>query len=242
MSRFISFLLFFVATATIATTSTIAINDTTTTTNDDAKQEYMRSLYFVHDQADMLRGAKAKEQNKVPWRGLRGSVSSQQPEGDQEGVQVGAQVGTQEAAQVIAQEIAQEIAHVASQEDAPEVVIMEGKDTSAASPKLGTLPDDQDAFTRGGIVANTRPKHHHHQHHHQRVLTDSKAVTPSPPMPPGVVSSQLSLGLTDDTTNPSPCLYNTCYGQTCDHLVDTWTGISCDDLVYVYNCDCSGDR
>ena len=189
----------------------------------------------MHDQADMLRGAKAKEENKVPWRGLRGSVSSQQPEV----AQVGTQVGTQEAAQVIAEEIPQGVV----QETAPEIVAMEGKDTSAASPKLGTLPDEQDAFTRGGIVANTRPnKHHHHQHHHhQRVLTDEKTVTSPSPMSQGVISSQLSLGLTDDTTNPSPCLYNTCYGHTCDRLVDTWTGISCDDLVFVYNCDCSGD-
>jgi len=207
-------LLLFIATATTATT--VAINATTTTNNDDVKHEYVRSLYFVHEQDETLRSTQAKEVNKVPWRGLRGSTSSQQPEVPHE----------------VSHNEPQDVVH----EIPPEAVTVNDKDITAIGPQPMGTPDDQDAFKRGGIAVTPRPKRHHH---HQRVLTDA-AAGGAHPKSHGVISSLSSLGRTDDNTNPSPCLFNTCYGHTCDHLVDTWTGVSCDDLVYLYECDCSG--
>ena len=219
MPRFVCSYLFLVMAITAATTA-VATNTTTTTSNDDVKQEYVRSLYFVHDQEETLRSTKTKDANKTTWRGLRGSTTNQQPDHPPE----------------VSQDVVQEIPS--------EVIAIINDIDSVASPRGGSL-DDPDAFKRGGIAVNTKGSKRHH--HHQRLLADSKTVGtvaghPSlTPMSPGVISSLLSLGRTDDNSNPSSCHFNTCYGNTCDYLVETWAGITCDDLVYVYECDCSGN-
>ena len=265
MSRFDCCLLLFIATAIAAIAG--ATNDTaltnTATIADTDKHNDGWSIEEI--QEDFLRVVKAKEGNKVPWRGLRGSVSSQQL--------VRQPVIAQEIAKEDARDIAQEVF----------VATIDEVISAAASPRA--LSNNQN------IVPNTQP-HAHHHHHHQRVLTDSNTVAvaahvlESVPMSPSIFSSLFSLGLyylggttatttsssqptaqpsplpmtnqpvsqpsaqpssspsswtesvgddiyysvyyadnylddvvTDDTTNPSPCLYNTCYGYTCDHFV-----------------------
>ena len=287
MSRFVCYFLIFIATATSATaavTNNIVLANATSTASTENEVD---GWSIGEIQEDFLRVVKAKEGNKVPWRGLRGSVSSQQPEVGEKSIQQGAQKRAREM-------------------PAEVVVDMIDNDTAAASPRA--LSNNQN------IVSNTQP-HAHHHHHHQRVLTDSNTVAvvahvlESVPMSPSIFSSLFSLGLyylggttatatatatsssqptaqpsplpmtnqpvsqpsaqpssspsswtesvgddiyysvyyadnylddvvTDDTTNPSPCLYNTCYGYTCDHFVGHF-GLSCDVLEQI--CDCSGD-
>ena len=187
MPRFVCSYLFLVMAITAITTA-VATNTTTTTSNDDVKQEYVRSLSFVHDQEETLRGTKTKDVNKTTWRGLRGSTNNQQGDNPSE--------------------VSQDVVH----EVPSEIVVINDKD-SVASPRGGSL-DDPDAFKRGGIAVNTRSKRHHH---HQRVLTDSNTVGAdvaarvhgSVPLSPSIFSFLFSLGVyylggTTDTSTSKP--------------------------------------
>ena len=270
MSRIVCFLLLVVATATTATTvaTTITTNDDTasfgnaatnaTTENNDDKWS------IKEIQEDFLRVV--KDTNKIPWRGLRGSARSQQPEIAKEVVAMNDKDTAAAAAAI------------------PRVLPDDHEAFKRRGTAINTRPKRHRRHRQQRVLTDAN------------AVATAAHVLESIPLSPSIFSSLFSMGLyylggtttastsqptaqptplptnnepstftdsdggngvyygfyfddyfddisdvdMDDNINPSPCLYKTCYGYTCDHLV-AGTSLTCDDLTEAFGCDCSGD-